>query len=261
MFSLLLPTLGTRENELRRLFDSLLDQEKVDIEVIIIAQGGYDLLNKVVKEYKDKLKLKIVHTSKKGLSHARNTGLKYVTGDILVLTDDDCWYPKNIFKKINNIIENSQICTFQIYDPNKKEYFKEYSNESRIHRSFFQSFKVASIEIFVNLKKVKITDIVFDENFGLGSKYPSGEENTLLIDLIKKGYTISYFPIVAVYHNKPKFSFDEYNLEAKGAFFSRNFSKPLALLLGICFFFKKINLIKNNKIRGLISIVKGSLLL
>ncbi|WP_158541044.1 glycosyltransferase family 2 protein [Sporosarcina sp. BI001-red] len=259
MFSIILPTLGTRETELKRLLDSILDQQDVQLEIIIIAQGNFKKVRSLLNEYINRLTIQLIETNEKGLSKARNEGLHHVQNEsILVFTDDDCWYPPGIFKKIENKILSSDISTFQIADPERNKLFKQYPELQSRHRSIFRSFKVSSIEIFINTKKVDKKDLMFDENFGLGAMYPSGEENNLLLDLMEAGYSITYYPEVVVYHPTTEKAFSSDNLYVKGAFFRRNFNLLLSFFLGMAFFLKKLHLV-DRKLDGFLALMRGTL--
>lgn len=48
------------------------------------------------------MKIKYIHIEQKGLSLARNIGLKYVKGDIVAFPDDDCEYPADLLKEVND---------------------------------------------------------------------------------------------------------------------------------------------------------------
>ncbi|AWG44219.1 hypothetical protein BEH_17470 [Priestia filamentosa] len=240
MFSIIVPTLGNRIPELERLLNSLIKQSGVSIELIIAAQDNFEALENLLGGYSQDFNIKFLKLHKKGLSYARNAALEHVSGDALTFSDDDCWYPEDILEKVYRELQSAQVCTFQIYDPHQNLYYKTYSNTSLLeHRKISRLFKVSSIEIFVNLKNVKREDLEFDERFGLGAYYPSGEEVNLLIDLLRKGYKFNYIPTVAVYHQKNGHRLNDKSLEVKGAFLARNFSKPLCLVLGIGFVVKK----------------------
>lgn len=256
MYSLILPTLGTRTTELKRLLNSLLKQDGVGIELIVVVQDNFNEIKGIINDFKEKINIKLIETNEKGLSQARNIGLKHIQGDIAVFTDDDCWYPPNIFGEIKEKIEESQICTFQIFDTEKNELFKRYSTIKDRHQSIFKSFKVSSIEIFINTKKINCENLIFDEDFGLGAKYPSGEENNLLLDLIEKKYKVNYYPEVVVYHHITEKVFNQDELFVKGVFFRRNFNLPFSIFLGTVFFLKKIHLI-DHKMIGFMTILKG----
>ncbi|MEC2395136.1 glycosyltransferase family 2 protein, partial [Bacillus toyonensis] len=81
-------------------------------------------------------------------------------------------------------------------------YYKVYRQNPVDVLDFRGVLKISSIEFFINLNKVKKEDLNFDERFGLGAQYPSGEENILLGDLLQKNYKISYINQIIVFHKK-----------------------------------------------------------
>ena len=46
MISILVPTMGTRENELKRLIESLKKQTYKNFEVVIVSQSNHDMVEK-----------------------------------------------------------------------------------------------------------------------------------------------------------------------------------------------------------------------
>lgn len=88
MISILVPTMGTRENELKRLIESLKKQTYNDFEVVIVSQGNHDMVEKCFEGVD--FYYKHIKSNTKGASVARNIGLKEIKGDIFALSDDDC---------------------------------------------------------------------------------------------------------------------------------------------------------------------------
>jgi GT2 family glycosyltransferase len=71
------------------LIDSLLKQNYPHdkMEIIIINDGSKDDTKEILKQYPVKA---INLTTNKGISYARNIGIKFSNGDIICITDDDC---------------------------------------------------------------------------------------------------------------------------------------------------------------------------
>ncbi|WMJ19872.1 glycosyltransferase family 2 protein [Geobacillus kaustophilus] len=242
MISLVVPTLGNRREELKRLFNSLMLQEYKDFEVIVVSQDNHNLVEQLLKNVN--FKYKHVKIERKGLSHARNVGMRYVEGDIVSFSDDDCWYPPNSLQRVYDVFSENEgdIICFQIYDPIQKVYYKNYSKREENPVSFRGLLNKSSIEIFVNLNKVKKEHIRFDENFGLGTKFPSGEENIFLTDLYKKRYVVRYIPEIIVFHKKKsetEIKFSKQYFVGKGPMFKRIFNSFMAIILIIVFFIRK----------------------
>lgn len=221
--SVLVPTVGARRAELIRLFGSLVNQGSVPIEIIVIVQDNFEATKELCDAYSDKLNIIFVATKIKGLSRARNLGLRYSTGDIVVLSDDDCWYEANALYRIAEYFEQSKeidILLTQIYDPISKQPYKSYPSERLTITNAIDLLSKSSIEIAFRRNEPVIE---FDELFGLGGKYIAGEENDFLIRSLRSRKTIYYEPFVTVFHEKKIQKESNRQLIAKGAFYSKNF--------------------------------------
>lgn len=256
MISILLPTLGEREVELERLFDSLERQTNNNFELVIITQGNHQSVENLLARYSfKKIQIKI---EKKGLSLARNIGIKKCGGKAVLLSDDDAWYPEYAIDIIHQNLNNEvfDVACFMIFDPIVGKYYKNYSKHNKDVNQI-DIMRKSSIEICFNLSKVGKEKVFFDEDFGLGSKYPSGEENIILYNLYKNGYKIKFFNEIIVYHpKKQKIILDEQNLLAKGALFTKLYGRLKGIVLLNCLIFKHWNKIKINKIRVIYSLNK-----
>jgi glycosyltransferase involved in cell wall biosynthesis len=241
MISIVIPTLGNREKELIRLLDSLKSQTYQNFEVVLLSQDHHENVAEIVNKYT--FNINHVELNKKGLSISRNVGIEKVNGTIVTFSDDDCWYKETAFEEITNHFDktNDDLTCFQIYDPETNKYYKGYPENPQNQLSLQDILRKSSIEIFINLKEVNKGDISFHEQFGLGAMYPSGEENIFLHQMYKKGYKISYLPIVMVYHKKPSID-SRLNLNAfkgKGPLFKQMFNTPIGLAMLTFLFVKK----------------------
>lgn len=221
--SVLVPTIGARKVELIRLFESIIEQNYAQLEVVLVVQDNFESMRELCDSYSEKLDIVYVPTDKKGLSRARNIGLQHLTGDIVLLSDDDCWYENNGINSILNFFnenDNVDVLLTQIYDPVSDVPYKHYPENSEQLTKPIELLSKSSIEIAFR-RREPILD--FDELFGLGGMYVAGEENDFLIRSLKKGKIIQYEPIVTVYHEKKQQKESNKQLIAKGAFYSKNF--------------------------------------
>lgn len=76
------------ENYVEQCLRSICNQTINDIEIIIVNDGSEDNSISKIKEIKD-YRIKIINQKNKGLSSARNTGLKYAIGDYIAFVDSD----------------------------------------------------------------------------------------------------------------------------------------------------------------------------
>ena len=240
--SVLVPTLGTREKEIRRLLETLEKQSYKDFEIIFVTQDNHEIVKDIICKYSN-LDIKQIEMSVKGLSRARNRGLEQASGEIVVLSDDDCWYPSDALEIINKRIINSDadIILSQIYDPKDKKTYKNYSSKIKIIKSKYELMSKSSIEIAIKDNKINQE---FDTNFGLGAKYECGEEVDFLLAHFKK-CKIIYFPDITVYHLKKNKRDSNKQIMAKGAIYAKNFNVIVAFLICLRDLIKK----KENNFR------------
>lgn len=246
-FSMLVPTLGNREQEINRLFQSLESQTYKNFEVIVVSQSNHDNIDSILKQYS--FEFKHIKIDEKGISNARNVGLEYIEGDILNFTDDDCWFDSKSLEKVKRYIEeyNPEIATFQSFDPIKNQYPKNFPKEKILGFNKKNILRQTSFDIYVNINKVPDFKIGFDKRFGVGVKYNSGEENIYLMDLYNRGYKkMYYFPEIIAFHpvKEHKYLQGE-SFVAKGPLFKRLFGNFVGFFMFIIFAIRKKSLVDN----------------
>lgn len=204
-FSLVMATLG-RSDEIKIFLDSLDLQDYREFELIIVDQNEENIVEPIIREYKERFYIKHIRIKEKGLSLARNVGIKHVTGDIIAFPDDDCAYSEGILSFINNYFinnNNADFVTFKLRDKDTgvDSNLKWYTENVEItYKNIFRT--VISPSIFVRIKNIE--DIFFDENLGVGRKYGSGEESDMALELIYRGYKGMYLTDFIIYHPNKK---------------------------------------------------------
>jgi hypothetical protein len=198
----------------------------------------------------------------KGLSKSRNKAIKYSNAVICLISDDDLEYKDNIDSAITEAFKNNpeaDIITFQIEQPNGVPY-KKYNKESFFHNKR-TLMRVPSVEIAFRRKSIVDKKLLFDENFGLGSIYPTGEETIFLTDALDAGLIIKYVPLPIVIHSREGLSQDFHNnkylIKSKGALFKRIFGK-YSFIISFLFSLKKYNLSDVSFFEFLSLIMEGS---
>lgn len=98
--SVIIPTYN-RANLVGKAIKSVLSQTYQDFEIIVIDDGSTDNTEEVIRSFKDK-KVKYIKKYKKnkGISVARNIGIKMARGKYIALLDsDDEWLPEKLDKQ------------------------------------------------------------------------------------------------------------------------------------------------------------------
>jgi glycosyltransferase involved in cell wall biosynthesis len=200
-FSLIVATLD-RPNDLKNLLESLVLQTYKDFQVIIVDQSDNKDSFKIVDEYRFQLDIIYLHSEIKGLSIARNVGLSLADGDIIAFPDDDCCYSANVLELVSkHFLENA---SYHIISTNSqasiRDNSKYHSAPSSIRElNVWNIFStIISFTLFIRNNEINI--LKFDESFGVGAQFGSGEETDLILRLIKEGAKGCYFPDVMVFH-------------------------------------------------------------
>lgn len=251
-FSLIVATLG-RSNEVARLFESLLNQTYKDFEIILVDQNPDNRVFDIYNQYKELLQIQYLHTDKKGLSHARNLGLKCKLHDIVAFPDDDCWYAKNILEKVNLFFETEKtydIVSGQPIDTQGELLVNNYL--TTICDVNLKTIWNAAISFTVFLRRnavIRIGD--FDPNLGVGcgTIYGSGEETDYLIRALEKNLKIRYIPDIKIFHPRKTSVGD-----------AKEFERALLYGAGMGYVLKKHHYNISFKLKSLIRPLGGAVL-
>lgn len=135
-----------------------------------------------------------------GLSKSRNAALSLCTTKYAYIMDDDVEFDLEKIGELVKQMEKHKVdvatCQFRYQNGNSP---KQYAVNPFVH-NMLSAAKVASIELCINIESLNKHNIRFDERFGLGAEYPSGEEYIFLTDCLKVGLHVAYFPIVTGIH-------------------------------------------------------------
>lgn len=205
-FSLILATLN-RKTELNEFLKSLLEQKEVDFELIIVDQNRENFIDEIIEKYKEYYKILHIKTKYKGLSRARNLGINNANGDIIAFPDDDCIYPVNILKKIEDLFIDKNVdgITGIVRNFEGKICCGNFDSDSG-YIDIYNCWK-RSISITIFLKRYVLEKTgYFNELLGVGSgtKWGAGEETDYIIRSLKNGYKIYYSPSIYIYHPESK---------------------------------------------------------
>ena len=93
------------EKYLKQCLDSLINQTLEDIEIICVNDGSTDSSLNILEEYQNKdNRIKIISQENKGVSAARNLGLKNAKGEYLLFIYADDWVELNALEELFNNI-------------------------------------------------------------------------------------------------------------------------------------------------------------
>ena len=96
------------ERYLKRCVDSIVNQTYKNLELIIVDDCSTDGTREVLKNEIEPIVHKVIyHKKNRGKGGALKTGIKYATGDVVIIQDADMEYnPKEYPNIVNAIFEN-----------------------------------------------------------------------------------------------------------------------------------------------------------
>jgi len=187
LITVIVPVYNT-EKYLDRCITSIINQTFRDIEILLINDGSTDNSLKILLEYakKDK-RVRIINQVNKGLSAARNTGIKVANGAYILHVDSDDWIEPDMCEAMYNEAKkyDADIVTSHVYFdyPRKKILKKEPYNGISGFNDFLITFTVKRGINSVCNKLIK-RDLYLLNNIEHYEDISLGEDSSALLRLI-----------------------------------------------------------------------------
>lgn len=97
------------EKSIAKAVSSVLQQKKVNIELIVVDDGSTDSTRQICQEIaRDESRLKVYSISNHGVSYARNYGLSRATGEYIGFVDSDDWVDSEMFCTLLGLLHDNQ---------------------------------------------------------------------------------------------------------------------------------------------------------
>jgi 2-beta-glucuronyltransferase len=203
-FSLITCTLG-RIRPLRRLLDSLLLQENRDFELILVDQAPPGDLDGLVGEFAGRLSMQHIRSCR-GLSRARNVGIRHACGRFIGFPDDDCWYPPDVLRRLARRLDANPNLDL-ILGKTVDQFGIDSLGKFRAKGGPISKWNVwtsgNSNSIFVR-SHLATASGGFDEALGVGSgtRFQSGEETDFVLRILAMGAVSHYDPELKIHHQQ-----------------------------------------------------------
>lgn len=197
LVSVVLPTYN-RAWSLKRAVDSVLLQDYPQIELLVINDGSTDDTAAILNEYDDSAT--VLHQENKGVSAARNHGIKKSSGEFIALIDsDDEWNKQKISCQVKFFLENpdAMVCqTQEIWIRNQRRVNPKNRHQKPDGMIFESSLHLC----LVSPSAVMIRRGLFDVKGYFNEQFPVCEDYDLWlriscdtpVHLIDKPYTIKH---------------------------------------------------------------------
>ena len=158
------------ETFLPQLIESILGQTYTNWELIMVDDGSPDQSGEICDNYASSdNRIKVIHQKNAGVSEARNTGLKAVTGYYLTFVDGDDWFEPDCIEYLVGLMENND-CQMAMTDSlfttsnrrqNKTDNVRIWSSEEAICRILYTEVPVGAWNKIYTTEIIKKNNISF----------------------------------------------------------------------------------------------------
>ena len=177
------------EKYLEKCVLSILNQLYKNIEVILVNDGSEDSSENICNKLKNiDSRIKVISIENKGVSHARNIGIKNATGKYLAFVDSDDTIEKNIYVDMISALKGKDmpIVGYKYVDENNKVLNEKmaYDYEGVFDKSDFFIF----CENFIMnspVNKIFYLDIIKQHNLKFNEELSLGEDLIFILEYIK----------------------------------------------------------------------------
>ncbi|WP_165375500.1 glycosyltransferase family 2 protein [Sanguibacter massiliensis] len=193
-----------RPEPLERLLVSLEAQSFRSFEVIIVEQADRVAVEQLVARFPS-LDVTVVECER-GLSRARNVGLRLARGRLVGIPDDDCWYEPGTLQRVHDRFdEDPKLSILLGRVETDTGTMLEYPLAACVVDRVSAWRTAVSPGVFL---RREVIDLVgdFDERLGVGSGTPAGsaEETELVLRGLAAGLRAEYDPRLHVSHPSPQ---------------------------------------------------------
>lgn len=205
--SLILPVYNTKMY-LDECMESLVGQTYENIEIIVVDDGATDGSGEVADAWAQKdARVKVIHKKNGGLSAARNTGLKQMTGELVAFIDSDDYVAREYVEKLVERMEAEQadmaMCNYYRLYPDKCNVDRWMPGEDRVFTGdeYMRTFYTYSGSYSVVWNKVYRREIFDRCSFQEGT---INEDCRITLELMKDNPKIAYTNEPLYYYRRRK---------------------------------------------------------
>lgn len=235
LVSIIICTYNRSEELTKICLPSLKEVEYDNLEIIVVDSSINDIEEN--REHTERIGGRYLHYPVRGLSNARNFGIKKSIGEFIAFTDDDCVVNVKWVEKMMLNFTDSQVacCTGRtlpysdaveaerIWEAAKS--FDRGADKKFVRYSDLYLRKLFSIEILSNLRNSFFGPLApapwslglgnnmifrksifetalgfFDQRLGRGTNLETGEELDMYYRILRNNYVIVYEPDAIIYH-------------------------------------------------------------
>ena len=174
---------------INRLDDSLAESMNIKSNVVIANQSDHNEIVKRKTQYGEKL---MITTSTKGVGLNRNIALLASECDILLFADDDVVYNDDMAKRVAQAFDDNPKADLIVFSidiiRDGKVTEKRYLNNKRLR--VFKALRYGTYTIAARRCSLIKHNITFNQNFGGGCNFGSGEDSLFIKSCFDHGLKV-----------------------------------------------------------------------
>ena len=178
LLSIIVPVYNA-EQYLSKCIESILDQRLKDFELVLVDDGSTDSSSEICNQFQERDKrVQVIHQKNAGQAAARNSGLKFSSGEYIAFSDNDDYLFPEFYELLLSLIEKYDAdiaaCNFQhssnkdidnhLFSDNNGE-IKIYTPSTFVHNYFKPTWK---IPVWNKLYKRELVENVWFSSLKLG---------------------------------------------------------------------------------------------
>lgn len=192
-----------------RTVESLLSAQPAPLELVVVDQGREDELARALAALPGAERVTVIRSRARGLSAARNEGIRACHGDIVLFTDDDCLidpaWPA-AWERALAAAPEAGVGFGQVscppFDP-AQGYTAGFDVRPGRHR--IDLFRLGAGQVGMGANMAVRRGVWsglggFDEGLGAGARFPSAEDSDFAYRAVRAGYEILHVREARVWH-------------------------------------------------------------
>lgn len=177
MISIIVPVYNVKDY-IERCVASLLNQTKSEFEIILVDDGSTDGSGAICdKLQKTDSRIQVIHQQNRGLSGARNQGLKAAMGEWITYIDSDDWVDARYLEVLyQNAVQHQAEISVCSFEPVWEKENQRKKKQLREEKPYMLTGKEAAKEIVKNSRRPMITawGKLYHKNLKGLLEYPEG---------------------------------------------------------------------------------------
>lgn len=223
LISVIVPVYNV-EKYVGRCLNSIIHQSYTNLEIIVVNDGSTDNSLSVCEEYEAKDKrIKLITQENRGLSGARNTGLRNYTGEYVTFVDSDDWIHRNMVEFMYNLLvrnksDMSKCGNFRVSEMTNLEKSPDGYEDVVYTRNEF-------LELFLSGTYTACWSRLFRKDVIYGFKFPEGlncEDFIYMYEVIRRINTVAVneFPLYYYFVREDSIVNQKFNIKKFDQFYS-----------------------------------------